>query len=145
LAANQRSLSLVKPDVSLDGKKVADIVMRYTYRGLRMANFKVFTMTKEQFELFYGEHRGKPFYERLEAFSLSGPMIAFIWEGNGSIEEVRKINGATNPAKALEGTIREKYGNKLDPEKMHENVVHGSDSPKSAEYEINVIFGDDEE
>jgi nucleoside-diphosphate kinase len=96
-------------------------------------------MDEAMFNDFYCEHKGKPFYETLKKFSLSGPMIYCIWSGENAVERVRRLNGDTDPVKAALGTIRYDYGNR-EPGKMHENAVHGSATYKDAEREIKIIF-----
>ena len=94
-------------------------------------------MDKKLVETFYGEHIGKSFWEKLRAFSMSGPMIALLLEGENAVEVVRKINGPTNPAEAPEGTIRGDYGTGV---KEPTNAVHGSATAKDALREINLLF-----
>jgi len=98
-------------------------------------------MDEKLFKAFYGEHKGKPFYDVLKSFSTSGWMYGFLWQldGEGAVELVRRINGATDPAKARIGTIRHIFGDNM-PGFMHRNAVHGSDSAKAAEKEELLIF-----
>ena len=86
--------------------------------------------------LHYEEHRDKPFFNDLVQFITSGPVVAIELEGNEIVSRLRKFMGATNPSEAEEGTIRAIYGTELE-----KNVVHGSDSPESAERELNIFFG----
>ncbi len=94
------------------------------------------TLSVEEAESFYSEHKGKPFFNELVAFMTSGPLVVMELEGEEAINTNRKIMGATNPAEALEGTIRAKYG-----DGMTENAVHGSDGLESASREIKFFFG----
>ena len=90
---------------------------------------------KEKFETHYAEHKGKPFFEKLINFAISGPVCAMIWEGNDIIKTSRKMIGETDPQKAAKGTFRGDFG--LN---MGRNSVHGSDSTESAEREIGIWF-----
>ena len=94
------------------------------------------TLSVEEAESFYSEHEGKPFFNGLIAFMTSGPLLVMTLEGEDAINTNRKTMGATNPAEALEGTIRAKYG-----DGMTENAVHGSDGLQSASREIKFFFG----
>ena len=115
---------------------IIDIINRYAESGLFLRTIKIFSYTEEMIKQFYEEHIGKPFFPELLEEMTSGECVAMIWAGEDAVQRVRKINGATNPAIAEEGTIRHKYG--IGGPK---NAVHGSDSPESAKREINIIFG----
>ena len=95
--------------------------------------------TRDQFETFYAEHKGKPFFEGLVEFMTSGPIVVQVLEKENAIQAWRDLMGKTDPAEAAEGTIRKKYA-----ESKGHNSVHGSDSPASAEREINLWFTPDE-
>ena len=103
---------------------------------LKVVEVKMITLSVEKAESFYSEHKGKPFFNELIAFMTSGPVVIMALEGEDAINTNRKIMGATNPAEALEGTIRAKYG-----DGMTENAVHGSDGLESASRELKFFFG----
>ncbi|RLA78105.1 MAG: nucleoside-diphosphate kinase, partial [Deltaproteobacteria bacterium] len=96
---------------------------------------KMLRLTKGEAEGFYAVHRGKAFFESLTEFMSSGPVVVMVLEGEGVIARVREIMGATDPRKAAEGTIRRLYA-----DNVQENIVHGSDSPESAAFEIPYFF-----
>jgi len=130
----QRTLVLVKPDGVQRGL-VGAIALRLERRGLKLVGLKMMRITKEMAARHYAEHEGKPFYEGLIAFITSGPVVAMIWEGREAVSVVRGLMGATDPLKALPGTIRGDLA--LD---LGMNLIHGSDSPDRAETEIAEFF-----
>ena len=103
---------------------------------LKVIEAKMVTLSIEKAESFYSEHKEKPFFNELIAFMTSGPVVIIALEGEDAINTNRNIMGATNPAEALEGTIRAKYG-----DGMTENAVHGSDGLESASRELKFFFG----
>ena len=103
--------------------------------GISVAALRMLRMTKKQAEGFYAEHYERPFFASLTDFMSSGPCVVMVLKGEGAIAKVRKIMGATDPAQADEGTIRKMYA-----EGIEKNIVHGSDSPKSAAREIAYFF-----
>jgi nucleoside-diphosphate kinase len=103
--------------------------------GFRIIAMKMTKMSVHQAEEFYAVHRGKPFYNSLVAFMSSGPIVAAILEKNNAVEDYRKLIGATDPAKAAEGTIRKLYA-----ESVERNAVHGSDSDENAVIECDFFF-----
>jgi len=130
----ERTLILVKPDAyarSLTG----EIVARFERKGLRPVNLSVMTMTAELAERHYAEHVEKPFFPELSAFITSGPLVAIVLEGESAIAAARQVIGATNPLEASPGSIRGDLALITG-----ENLVHGSDSPESAEREIGIFF-----
>jgi nucleoside-diphosphate kinase len=131
---NQRTLVLMKPDTVQRGL-VGEIVMRLEKRGLRIAAAKVLQVDEELANRHYSDHQGKPFFPGLVAFITSSPIVAMVWEGDNAIEAVRQTMGATNPLQSAPGTIRGDLA--LD---MGHNLIHGSDSPESAEKEIAIFF-----
>ncbi|MEW6572763.1 MAG: nucleoside-diphosphate kinase [Bacillota bacterium] len=130
----ERTFIMVKPDGVQRGL-VGEIIARFERRGYKLAGLKMFTMPSEVAETHYGEHRGKPFFEGLVGYITSGPVVAMVWEGKNVVAAGREMLGATDPQKALPGTIRATYG--ID---IGRNVVHGSDSPESAAREIGIFF-----
>lgn len=134
----ERTFVMVKPDGVQRGL-VGEIIARFERRGYKLVGLKMFTMPREVAETHYAEHRGKPFFEGLVRYITSGPVVAMVWEGKNVIAAAREMMGATDPQKALPGTIRGTYG--ID---VGRNVVHGSDSPASAAREIDIFFKADE-
>jgi len=133
---SDRTLVICKPD-AVERRLVGEIVSRIERKGLRLAEMRMMTITKELAGRHYGEHQGKPFYDDLVAFITRGPAVAMIVEGPEAPAVVRTLMGATNPRQAAPGTIRGDLAIELT-----ENLVHGSDSPESAQREISLFFGD---
>ena len=136
--AAERTLVLIKPD-AVQRQLAGEILSRFERRGLVVRAGKVMRVTRELGEEHYAEHREKPFFGELVEFITSSPTLALVLEGEGAIGVVRTTMGATNPADAAPGTIRGDLALS-----MPDNLVHGSDSPESAEREISLWFGDDE-
>lgn len=138
-----KTLIIIKPWAVSRGL-VGEILSRFEKRGLRLAGLKVIKATKEQAERLYAVHKGKPFYNRVIEHIRSSPLVVCVLDtdvldATTAIALVRKIIGATDPTKADVGTIRGDYGLRVD-----RNVIHASDSPESAEYEIPIFFDEDE-
>ena len=133
--SNQRTLSIIKPN-AVKKNKIGMIIALLEEAKLKVTEAKMVTLSVEKAESFYSEHKGKPFFDELIAFMTSGPVVIIALEGEDAINNNRKIMGATNPAAALEGTIRAKYG-----DGMTENAVHGSDGLESASRELKFVFG----
>ena len=133
--SNQRTLSIIKPN-AVKKNKIGLIIALLEEAKLKVVEVKMITLSVEKAESFYSEHKGKPFFNELIAFMTSGPLVIMALEGEDAINSNRKIMGATNPAEALEGTIRAKYG-----DNMTENAVHGSDGSESASRELKFFFG----
>jgi len=134
----ERSLVLIKPDGMQRGLG-GTIIGRLEKRGLKLVALKMLHMDKALAEKHYAVHHDKPFFEGLVDYITTAPIIAAVFEGEGAVELIRKIMGATDPAKAEAGTIRGDLG--LDIER---NTVHGSDSVETAEKEISLFFTEDE-
>jgi nucleoside-diphosphate kinase len=134
----QRTLILVKPD-GVDRGAVGEVIRRIEAKGYRLAALELRTATPELLAEHYAEHVGKPFYEPLVEFMLSGPVAAIVAEGERVIEGFRALAGATDPTTALPGTIRGDLGRDWGL-KVQQNLVHGSDSPESAAREIALWF-----
>lgn len=130
----ERTLFLVKPDAVQRGL-AGEIIKRLENRGLKIVGLKLMQVPKATAESHYGEHKGKPFYNGLVDFITSAPVVAAVFEGTNAIEIVRATNGLTNPAAAAPGTIRADFGIE-----MGRNLVHASDSAKSAAREIKLFF-----
>jgi nucleoside-diphosphate kinase len=133
--AVERTLVLVKPDAMARGL-AGEIVGRLERRGLKLVQGRLVTVDRELAETHYDEHREKPFFGELVEFITSGPTLALAVEGESAIRVVRTTMGATNPTDAAPGTIRGDLALA-----MPDNLVHGSDSPGSAEREIRLWFG----
>ncbi len=125
---------MVKPDGVRRGL-VGEVVRRFEQKGLRLKAMKLIQVTPELAAAHYAEHREKPFYGELIAFITSGPAVPMVFEGREAVTVARTLMGATDPAKAAPGTIRGDLGIEIT-----ENIVHGSDSPESAEREIGLYF-----
>ena len=131
---SQRTLVLFKPDAVRRGL-VGEILSRYERKGLTLVALELQTIDGAQADRHYAEHVDRDFYPPLRAFVTSGPLAAAVLEGDEAVEVVRMINGATDGRKALPGTIRGDLSLS-----NRENLVHGSDSPESAEREIKIWF-----
>ncbi|CAB4758959.1 unannotated protein [freshwater metagenome] len=134
----ERTLILVKPD-GVRRSLVGEVVNRIERKGYEVVGLKMITPTREILEKHYAEHEGKPFYEPLLEFMLSGPIVAMIAQGNRVIEGFRKLAGTTDPTTAEPGTIRGDLARDQGT-KVVQNIVHGSDSPESAAREIAIFF-----
>ena len=134
----ERTLILVKPD-GVERGLTGEILRRVEAKGYRIAELKQLNATTEQLAAHYAEHEGKPFYQPLVDFMLSGPVVAAILEGDRVIEGFRCLAGTTDPTTAVPGTIRGDLGRDWG-EKVQKNLVHGSDSVESAEREIGIWF-----
>jgi nucleoside-diphosphate kinase len=137
-AAPQRTLILVKPDGVARGC-VGEILRRVEAKGYSLVAVELRRATPELLAEHYAEHVGKPFYEPLVEFMLSGPVVAIVAEGQRVIEGFRALAGATDPTVALPGTIRGDLGRDWGA-KVTANLVHGSDSEESAAREIGLWF-----
>ena len=134
----QRTLVLLKPDAVRRGL-VGEIIRRIEAKGYTLAALDLRDATPELLAEHYEEHQGKPFYEPLVDFMLSGPVVAMVLEGVRCIEGFRSVAGATDPTVAAPGTVRGDLGRDWGL-KVQQNLVHGSDSPESAEREIGIWF-----
>lgn len=132
---DQKTYVMIKPDAVRRGL-VGRIVARFEDAGLNIEAMEYGTLSREQAAANYAEHEGKPFYDGLVSYITSGPVVKMVLSGPGAVAVCRKLMGVTNPADAAPGTIRGDFGLVLD-----ENVIHGSDSPESAEREIGIFFG----
>ncbi len=132
--ASERTLILVKPDGVARGL-VGEVLSRLEAKGLRLVAAELRTLPRETAEQHYAEHREKPFFGELVEFIISGPLVAFVLEGYEAVDAARQVIGSTNPLEAGAGSIRGEYG--LD---VQTNLVHGSDSPESAERETELFF-----
>lgn len=131
----EQTYIMIKPD-AVAAKKIGRIVTRFEDAGLTIERLELATLTPEQAAANYAEHEGKPFYQGLVDYITSGPVVKMVVSGEGAVAVCRKLMGATNPAEAAPGTIRGDFGLSIDA-----NVIHGSDSPASAEREVGLFFG----
>jgi nucleoside-diphosphate kinase len=136
----ERSLVLVKPD-GVKRALTGTIIERIERKGIRVVAMDLRSLPRELVEEHYAEHQGKPFFEPLVSFMLSGPVVAMVIEGHRCIEAFRTLSGATDPVKAAPGTIRGDLATDVGTTVV-QNLVHGSDSPASAEREIKLFFPD---
>jgi nucleoside-diphosphate kinase len=134
----ERTFVMVKPDGVQRGI-IGEIIKRFEQKGLKIVGLKMLQITPELAARHYGEHKGKPFFEGLVKYITSSPVAAMVLEGKDCISLVRGMMGATDPKKAAPGTIRETFG--ID---IGRNVIHGSDSPESADREIFLFFKEEE-
>jgi nucleoside-diphosphate kinase len=132
----ERTLILVKPDAFERGL-TGDVVSRFERKGLRITALKLMHLERELAERHYAEHVEKPFFADLVGFITQGPLVAMVLEGEGAVEAARQVIGATNPLEAAPGSIRGDYATELTF-----NLVHGSDSPESAQREVGLFFGE---
>src|SRR5213595_518267 len=130
----ERTLILIKPDAFARGLS-GEIIARFERKGLRLAAMNLMTMSRELAERHYAEHEGKPFFEELVTFITSGPLVAMVLEGDQAVDAARQVIGATNPLEASPGSIRGDFAIEVG-----QNMVHGSDSPESAEREARLFF-----
>lgn len=136
--SSEQTLILVKPDGVRRGL-VGEVIARVERKGYKIKNLRMLTADRNLLAKHYAEHEGKPFYEPLMEFMLSGPIVAMVAEGERVIEGFRKLAGATDPTIAEPGTIRGDLARDQGT-KVVQNIVHGSDSPESANREIKIFF-----
>ena len=130
----ERTLSIVKPD-GVQKHLIGEVIKSFEGAGLKVVALKMIWMDKKEAEGFYAVHRGKAFYESVTTFMSSGPAVVIVLEGEGAISKTRELMGATDPAKAKEGTLRRQYAGNIE-----RNIVHGSDGPETAATEIRYFF-----
>lgn len=129
---------MVKPD-GVQRNLIGEIVSRFEKKGFQLAGAKLMQIPQELAEQHYGEHKERPFFGELVEFITSGPVFAMVWEGENVISTARLMMGATNPKESAPGTVRGDYAVTVG-----KNIIHGSDSPESAEREINLFFKQEE-
>lgn len=132
----EKTLVLLKPD-AVQRRLTGTIIQRLERKGLKLVGLKLMQITEDLAKQHYAEHVEKPFFPELRDFITSSPVVAMAWEGEEAVAAVRKMMGATNPHNADPGTIRGDLGLNFTM-----NLVHGSDSPESAERELKLFFGD---
>ena len=134
----EKTYLMIKPD-GVQRNLVGEIVARFEKKGFQLIGAKLMTIPKEVAQQHYGEHKERPFFGELVDFITSGPVFAMVWQGENVIATARQMMGSTNPKDALPGTIRGDFGVIVG-----KNIIHGSDSPASAEREIGIFFKQDE-
>ena len=132
--AIERTLTIIKPDAVAAGH-MGDIIKIFETNDFKIVSARLVNLTKKEAEGFYAVHRGKPFFESLTTFMSSGRALVMVLEGEQVISRLREVMGATNPANAAAGTIRQLYATNIE-----HNAVHGSDAPETAAYEIGYFF-----
>ncbi len=130
----ERTLSIVKPD-GVRKNIIGEVIRRFEKQGLTVCALKMASLTKKEAEGFYAVHRERPFFGSLTGFMSSGPVVLMVLSGEGAIKKVRDLMGATDPAKAEAGTIRKDFADSIES-----NIVHGSDGPDTAAFEIGYFF-----
>ncbi|MBM4240166.1 MAG: nucleoside-diphosphate kinase [Euryarchaeota archaeon] len=134
----ERSFVMLKPDAVLR-RLMGDIINRFEARGLKIVGVKMLNISRELAEEHYAEHEQKPFFNDLVEYITSGSTLAMVVEGDDCINLIRKMVGSTNPKESDIGTIRGDYALETG-----RNIIHASDSPKSAKREISLFFDDSE-
>jgi nucleoside-diphosphate kinase len=132
--AVERTLSIIKPD-AVAKNVIGQIYTRFEAAGLRIIAAKMAHLSRSEAEAFYAVHEGRPFYNDLVSFMVSGPVMIQVLEGEGAIAKNRELMGATDPKKADKGTIRADFADSIDA-----NSVHGSDAPETAAVEMAFFF-----
>ena len=132
--AAERTLSIIKPD-AVRKNAIGQILARFEAAGLRVIAARMMFLSRAEAEGFYAVHRGRPFFNDLVGFMISGPVLVQVLEGDNAIAKNRELMGATDPKKAAKGTIRADFADSIDA-----NAVHGSDAPDTAKTEIAYFF-----
>ncbi len=130
----ERTLSIIKPD-AVAKNHIGEIYSCFEKGGLKIIAARMMQLSREQAEGFYAVHKERPFFNDLVSFMISGPVMVQVLEGENAILKHRELMGATNPAEAAEGTIRQRFASSID-----ENAVHGSDAAETAQNEIAFFF-----
>ena len=130
----ERTLTILKPDTVQAGNAGA-VITTLEREGFRIRASKMVRLSQEKAQGFYDVHRERPFFQSLVTFMTEGPVIVITLEADNAIERLRKVMGATDPAKADEGTIRKRFGTNIE-----RNAIHGSDAPETAAFEISYFF-----
>jgi nucleoside-diphosphate kinase len=130
----EQTLSIIKPDGVSRGL-IGEVIKRFESNDIRIAAMKMVCLTCSQAEGFYAVHKERPFFKSLVTFMTSGPIVVMVLEGEDVIAKNRTLMGATNYEEAAEGTIRRDFATDIE-----KNVVHGSDAPETAAFEINYFF-----
>jgi len=130
----ERTFAMIKPD-AVERGLIGQVIARLEAKGLKVVAMRMLKVDGKMAERLYEVHREKPFYDGLMEYSMSGPVVAMILEGDGAVRRLRQVIGATDPAKAEPGTIRREFGLSV-----LKNVIHAADSPENAEREMRIFF-----
>ncbi len=130
----ERTLSIIKPD-GVKKNIIGEVIKRFQDNGIKIAAIKMIRLSKEEAKGFYAVHKERPFFNSLTDFMTSGPIVVMVLEGDDVIAKNRRLMGATNFEEAEEGTIRKDFATDIE-----KNVVHGSDAPDTAAFEISYFF-----
>jgi nucleoside-diphosphate kinase len=131
---SERTFSIIKPD-AVAAKQTGAIIQMILDAGLTVKGMKMIQLTQAQAEGFYAVHSARPFFKDLVEYMISGPVVVSCLEGDNAIARYRDLMGATDPAKAAEGTIRKNFGKSIEA-----NACHGSDAPETAKVEVSYFF-----
>ena len=134
--AVQRTLTIIKPD-GVAQNNIGEVIRTFEENRFQIVAMRMLRLTKQQAEGFYAVHRGKPFFESLTTFMSSGRIVVMVLEAEDVINRLRAVMGATNPANAAEGTLRKRFATSIE-----HNVIHGSDAPDTAAFEIGYFFSE---
>ena len=129
-----KTFTILKPD-TLKARNAGDIISRLEEEGFRIRAMKMLHLTEAQAQGFYYVHKERPFFPSLVKFMTEGPVILMVLEADNAIDKLRKVMGATDPAKADAGTIRKQFGTNIE-----RNAIHGSDGPETAAFETGYFF-----
>ena len=134
----EQTFIMIKPDGVQRGF-IGNIISRFEQKGIKIVAMKMMQVPRELAEKHYGIHKGKPFFEPTVEYIISSPVVAMVLEGNNAIQIMRNMMGKTNPQEAAPGTIRGDFGQFIG-----RNIIHGSDGPDTAAFEINLWFTPEE-
>ncbi|MBO9128243.1 nucleoside-diphosphate kinase [Bacillus sp. 165] len=134
----EKTFLMVKPD-GVQRNLIGEIVSRFEKKGFQLVGAKLMSVSRETAEKHYAEHKERPFFGELVDFITSSPVFAMVWQGEDVIATARQMMGKTNPKEAAPATIRGDFGVTVG-----KNIIHGSDSPESAEREISIFFKEEE-
>ena len=134
--AAQRTLPIIKPD-GVAQNNIGDVIRVFEKNRFQIVAMKMLRLTKQQAEGFYAVHRGKPFFESLTTFMSSWRVVVMVLEAEDVINRLRAVMGTTNPAQADDGTLRKRFATSIE-----HNVIHGSDAPETAAFEIGYFFSE---
>lgn len=129
-----RTLTIIKPD-GVEQRILGEIIQAFEENQFQIIAMKMLRLSKAEAEDFYAVHRGKPFFDSLTTFMSSGRIVVMVLEAENVIERLRNLMGATNPANAEPGTLRKRFATSIE-----RNVIHGSDAPETAAFEISYFF-----
>ena len=132
----QRTFTIIKPD-GVAQNNIGDVLRAFEENKFKVVAMKMLRITKQQAEGFYAVHRERPFFDSLTTFMSSGRIVVMVLEGEDAINRLRAVMGATNPANAAEGTLRKRFATSIE-----HNVIHGSDAPETAAFEIRYFFSE---